>query len=135
MKKKEKEEVVTKYINKNFYMFLQANEWLRLRQEGKTLIPFFEKNNYRNIAIYGLGDLGKRLVDELSLSDIKVIYCVDRKNDIIYKGLPVYSMNEKLPDVDAIIVTSDFYFDEIFEELSTKVDCDIVNLDDIIFEI
>ena len=44
------------------YYFL-FNQWLIVRQSGKTLAEFFEKNNYKTIAIYGMKEFGERLYD------------------------------------------------------------------------
>ena len=36
--------------------------------------------------------------------------------------------------IDAIVVTPVFAFDEIVDSLKEKVDCDIVSLEDVVFE-
>jgi hypothetical protein len=37
--------------------------------------------------------------------------------------------------VDAIVVTAITFFDEIEEKLSEKIDCPIISLDDILYEV
>ena len=42
---------------------------------------------------------------------------------------------EKLEKVDAIIVTAVSFFDQIEEELSEKISCPIISLEDILYEV
>ena len=42
-------------------LYMAFDQWLRIRQEGKTLVDFFEKNDYKTVAIYGMKELGERL--------------------------------------------------------------------------
>lgn len=42
---------------------------------------------------------------------------------------------ENMPEVDAIVVTPIYYYYEIQEMLSSKVDCKIISLEDILNEI
>ena len=45
-----------------------------------------------------------------------------------------FSGCEKLEKVDAIVVTAIAYFDDINDNLSSKTDCPIISLEDIIYE-
>lgn len=76
---------------------------------------------------------GERLVEELGASDITVDYVIDQ--NVSSNDCKTYKMNEELPCVDAIIVTAITYFDEIESALSEKVDCPIISLEDIIYEL
>lgn len=117
---------------KEFYDLLI--QWIGIKQRQKSIVEFFENNGYRSIAIYGMKELGKCLYDELQDSSIEVKYVIDNnivENDM---GIPMYKSNEKLPNVDAIIVTAIHYFEEIESQLSEQVNYQIVNLKDIIFE-
>lgn len=59
---------------------------------------------YKNVAVYGVGIIGKILVDKLwDLAGIKVKYLIDRKVKE-YKGHKVYQEPQNL-DIDVIIVT------------------------------
>ena len=42
-------------------------------------------------------------------------------------------MNEEFENVDAVVVTAITFFDEIREELTTKIGCPIVSLEDILY--
>lgn len=116
-------------------LYMAFDQWLRIRQEGKTLAEYFEKNNYKTAAIYGMKELGERLYDELKDSDITVSYIIDKNADSIYADVDVVTPDDELGAVDVIVVTAIYYFDEIEENLSGKIDCPIVSLEDILYEI
>ena len=44
-------------------------------------------------------------------------------------------MEDTLDDVDAIVVTAVTFFDEIEDELHKKVNCPILSLEDILYEV
>ncbi len=127
----------TKYNNQKFkkivdyYMIL--NCWLKNKQKERNICEFFEKNNYKEIAIYGMKELGERLIDELKGQNINIKYIIDKNKNIIVNDIPVYHPNNVLPEVDAIVVTASFYFTEIKEMLESKLDCEVVSIDDVIF--
>lgn len=111
------------------------NQWLMVRQEGKTLVEYFERNHYRTVAIYGMKEFGERLFDELRDSDITVKYIIDKNADAIYADVDVITPDSEMDPVDVIVVTATHYFDEIEEQLCEKVDYPIVSLEDILFEV
>lgn len=116
---------------KNYYKML--NEWLRLKQEGKSLEEYFLKNEYKTVAIYGMGEMGNRLYDELKNTDIEVKYAIDEKAEETYADITVYEKDDELPLVDVVIVTATFAFDEIEEELCEKIDMPIVSLEEVVY--
>ena len=111
------------------------NQWLMIRQEGKTLEEFFKRNHFSKVAIYGMKEFGERLFDELKDSDITVKYIIDKNADDIYANVDVITPDDEMPPVDVIVVTATYYFDEIEEALCEKVDYPIVSLEDILYEI
>lgn len=124
-----------KLANKHLAIMKVYDEWLGVRQDGKSLVQYFEKQGYKNIAIYGMSFLGERLVKELQDSDVKVQYGIDKNAENIYSSVEVMNLSEDLPKVDAIVVTAVFFFDEIEEELEDMVDCPIISLEDIVYEV
>ena len=43
--------------------FKILNKWLNLNHDGKSLQKYFDDNYIKTVAIYGMGELGKRLYD------------------------------------------------------------------------
>lgn len=123
------------FSEKHLELFLLMNQWVKLKQEGKHLQDYFEKRGYRSIAIYGISYVGERLFEELKESDIDVKYGIDKKADGIYLELEIVTMNDDFEKVDAIVVTPIHYFEEIEEVLSNKIDCPIISIEDIVYEL
>lgn len=112
------------------------DRWLWLKLQNKEIKEFFETKGYKRIAIYGLGEVGSRLYEELSRnSDISVIYAIDNNADKKNSPLKLYKPEDTLPDVDVIVVSVDYIYDDIAELLSDKVSCPIISIDDVIFSI
>lgn len=124
-----------KVIKKNEAILKMFSQWLLIKQEGKSIGNYLKENGYKKIAIYGMSFAGERLLDELKQTDIEVAYGIDQNADRIFSEIEVVSQDGDLEAVDAIIVTAIYYFDDIEEKLSELVDCPILSLEDIIFEI
>lgn len=124
-----------KKINKFRDYYNMLNRWIMLRQEGKTLEEYFIDSSYKTIAIYGMGEMGNRLYDELKDSKIEVKYAVDENAESIYSDIKVISKEEEYVDVDVMVVTAIFAFDDIKEKLKNKVKFPIISLDDVVYQI
>lgn len=114
-----------------FYKLLIT--WVEMKQEGKNLAEYFEYNNIKSIAIYGMKELGERLVKELEGSDIEIKYIIDQNADKIETQYKKVKPDDDLEPVDAIVVTAIYYFQDIEEKLSKKVDCEIISLEDAVY--
>lgn len=121
--------------DKHLALFLMMNQWVKVKQAGKSLATYFENNNYRKIAVYGMSYAGETLIDELKGSGITVAYGIDKKADSIYADVDIVSAEDSLENVDAVVVTAITFFDEIEGKLSEKLDCPILSLEDILYEV
>ena len=127
----QKAEKIDKF--KGYYNML--NQWLILKQEGKSLADFFKSNGYMSIAIYGMGEMGNRLYSELKDTEIEVKYAVDKNASSTYSELDVIDMEDDFEKVDVMVVTATFAYDEIEKELEAKVDFPIISLEDVVYEL
>lgn len=114
-------------------LFLLMIQWFKTKQKGKSVSAFLNEEGIKNIAIYGMGYTGEILIEELKNTGINVLYGIDRNASSITSSVDVVSINDNFKTVDAIIVTAITFFDEIYKELSPKVDCPIISLEDIIY--
>ncbi len=124
-----------KMSNKHLNLFLMMNQWVKVKQEGKNLSKYFEDNGYKRIAIYGMSYAGETLVDELKNTNIGVIYGIDKRADSLYADIDIISIDDSLEEVDAVVVTAITFFDEIEEKLTEKLDCPIISLEDVLYEV
>ncbi len=123
------------YSEKHLALFLMMNQWVKVKQEGKQLSTYFEQNHYKKIAIYGMSYAGETLVDELKDTAIEVAYGIDQRADSLFADIDIVSIDDLQNDVDAIVVTAITFFDEIEEKLSEKVECPIISLEDVLYEV
>ena len=121
--------------DKHLSLFLMMNGWVKIKQNGKNLLDYFVRNNYNRIAIYGMSYVGETLLKELSGSEVEVVYGIDKNAEIIDQEFKVITMENPLEEVDVIVVTAITFYDEIEEKLSKKIDCPIISLEDILYEI
>lgn len=116
-----------------FYHVLER--WLYIKQENRSLTEYFDRNGYKTVAIYGMKELGERLYDELKGTNVKVQYAIDKNAGQIVADIDVVTPQDALGQVDVIVVTPIHYFNDIESELSQVMDCPIVSIEDIIYEL
>ncbi|MBQ8526917.1 MAG: hypothetical protein IJ429_00460 [Lachnospiraceae bacterium] len=120
-------------------MDLQAmlNALLLLEHNGRTIDKFFEDNDVKHIALYGMGLLGCRVYEHLCETEVDVLCAFDRdadrfceENDI--KILPPDEMLslEKKPEL-IVVTSSNFYYD-IKEEWEEKSGIDMISISEIL---
>ena len=125
LKDKEKEKF------QSYYNLL--NRWLLVQQNGNSLEEFFLENGYHSVAIYGMGEMGKRLAEQLKDSKVEVKYAVDQEAGGEYLGIDILEKTDVLPEADVMIVTAIFAFDEIQEEMSQYYNGEIMSLEEVVF--
>ena len=91
--------------------------WMENINSGKKLSDYFINSGFRSVAIYGAGDLGKLVFEELNNTDVKVTYFIDRNAKVLKKfsGISVILPSDynKLDSTDVIIITMSKCYDEI----------------------
>lgn len=107
------------------------NAWMKVKFQGKSFDSFFQKYGYKKVAIYGMGYLGERLLDELYQSNVEVVYGIE-KDKKESDRLRMYVLQEEWPQVDAIVVSVVHLFFGIKYELEQKTDIPILSLENII---
>jgi hypothetical protein len=123
-----------KYIKfKKYYTLM--NKWFVDKCNNISIEIFFENAGYKDIAVYGIGELGKNLLLDLKRGDINVKYIIDKSAEYSCIGMGeyiVHDLNDNLEDVDVVIVTPIANFDEIKKVLEEKIKCPIISLEDVI---
>ena len=106
--------------------------WLRQKQANGQIQDFFLRNNFMEIAIYGMDYLGEYLLQDLQETRIIVKYAIDKNADKIVCGIKTVKPDAELERVDAIIVSAVYHFEDIRKLISSKIDCPIISLDDVL---
>lgn len=107
-------------------------KWIKSLSMGDEICEFIQKNMFKKVAVYGMGSLGRSLCSELKRQKIDIAYVIDKNVNISCNEFPSYTLQDKLPDVDLIIITPITYYDEIMAELEGKVNCTLLSLEDIV---
>lgn len=122
------------YIKFRTY-FRILNKWLMLKERNGSLEEYFKENKFKTIAIYGMGALGKHLVEELKNSSlVEISYGIDRCVDTDKNPIKVLTSEDELPLVDAVVVTPVLEFDMIKEKLCGRLKAPFVSLEEILNE-
>ena len=69
---------------KSYYKIL--NQWMIFLHQDKSLDQYFIQRKYKRIAIYGMGELGNRLYEELENSSVEIVYVIDQEASSIFEG-------------------------------------------------
>ncbi|MBQ9609459.1 MAG: hypothetical protein IJV15_08465, partial [Lachnospiraceae bacterium] len=112
--------------------FNLLRDWMMLKQSGVNPGDKFIAKGYKHIAVYGMGDVGKLLIEELKYSDVKVLYSIDRNPRIGYKDVKIYGLSEEeYPAVDAIVVTVAWDMENVLKKLDGKTESEIISIREI----
>ncbi len=127
----DKNERIKKELEKTKLYYRIMDIWFSQEQKGKSLIPYMREKNYKRVAIYGMGELGERLYYELIHGGIEV-KCVIDQSPYVLGEFVLIKPTELIPDVDAIIVTAEYYLEDIYNILRKNTNVPIVALSGLI---
>lgn len=109
-------------------------QWLTNIQNGFCVEDYLKEKGVQTVAIYGMGELGILLYNELKKSsDIQVLYGIDQSGVSAIDDFDVYYPEDELPDVDLVIVTPISYMDEIVSKLKGTLDCKFASIRDVMY--
>ncbi len=107
-------------------------KWITLKQDKVGFGKYFSTHSYHTIAVYGLGEWGVRFIRELQDSDVKIKYVVDKNIERVSTDFPLYTPEDELEEVDVLVVTAVRSFREIEAQMSCKLQCPIVCIENVI---
>lgn len=116
--------------DKNLINYNLATKLLYELQNGGEIAKRVKQNGFTSVAVYGMGPIGRFVVKELLRNGIAVTYAVDQNAELIYADVPVYNTEGILPQVDVMVVTAVYYYEQIKNTLKNKVKCPVVSLYD-----
>lgn len=117
-----------------YYCLLE--HWLNMKNKGQMIEKYFEKNKYKQIAVYGMGKVGCLLCSELNKgSSVKVLYGIDRKMGDEQYTTDKKKIADNVVSVDAVVVAIVGNISNIRDELKKKYDCPVVSIEDIVYSL
>ena len=109
-----------------------CHHWLN-KAEG-AISNSLVSRRLNKIGIYGMGELGEHLVKTLQKEKrIEIAFFMDKQMVYDAYGVAFKQIGEKIPDIDAIIVTPFMYISDITNELKAYYDVQFISLEDIIY--
>ncbi len=121
-----------KRCNVNFRL---SSKYLNMKQSNVSVADYLKKLDVKQVAIYGVGYLGKNLYLDLVEAGINVSYVIDRNKDNWDQQCKIYFPEDKVPEIEMIIVTPVYDFDEIKNFLDTKINTQVISLEKIFDEL
>lgn len=121
--------------DKHWRLFRIADQWMKYRDKNICLKQFFVEHKWYTIAIYGAGKMAEHLIYELKDTGIEIVFMMDRFIDKVdwYNGR-ILKPGEKIPDVDAVVVTPIMDYRNVKKQLKESYGKDIeyVSLESVI---
>ncbi len=102
--------------------------WVDIKEIPHALGKYLGNRGICNIAIYGYSRLGVVLHKELLKDGVKIDYIIDQKGKMLECSLPVYTIEDNLPIVDAIIVAPINLYEKVKKKLGQKTNAIIMEL-------
>lgn len=120
-----------KRMERNLSNMVLLNDWLELLYSGGNIEQYFNCKGYKKIMIYGNGYVGRRLTQALTDSDIEVAAIMDKSVTADQNGI-VIGADSEIPNVDCIVITPVYYYDEILGLLREKTNVPLVSMKTVI---
>lgn len=119
------------YISSSFYLRALCNE---KKEIVFNKIRIMREDN-KKIALWGLGNYSISFLDVCFDNGYEFDYLIDSNSHISeYKGRKVYQFNQ-IDNVDSIIVTSNYYFDDIYNQIiDSKKTMEVINMIDFLYD-
>ncbi len=123
-------------ISERSFKKKQTDEVLRnlmkTKRVSNTLANYLKKQKIYDVAIYGYSESGIVLHKTLLNAGINIKYIIDRKGRMLDCTCPVYTIDNILPDIDAVIVVPTGLYKSVKLILEEKVNGNIFDLDEML---
>lgn len=109
------------FLEKYRAMFFLYDKWMHLECYKECLSKYLYQQEIRKVAIYGMGYIGKQLVDRLKGTEILVCGAIDRNAGFIDSEVPVMRIGEFDKKPDLIIVTVIENTEKIIQDIEHEI--------------
>lgn len=92
-------------LQKKMNLLSYTSKWLNLKLKGYNIVDYFYKRDTSNIAIYGMGQIGLNLFEELKNSTIKVECFIDKNAKSLNAPIKIIDLCE-IPAISRVIITT-----------------------------
>ncbi|WP_300809009.1 hypothetical protein [uncultured Acetatifactor sp.] len=124
-----------KSVDSTYSKYVTIKRWFMLCQRNMQLFNYLQKRRIQTIAIYGMGEIGEMLFQNLKNSPVKVLYGIDQRAEQLHSDVPILRLEQIHDEIDMIIITAKVDYQSIRNSLMQYVQCDVMTLDDILTEV
>lgn len=116
-------------VNKNLtYLCL-------IRDDAERIEKYLVNQHISVVGIYGMGKVGIVLENYLEKTNIKICYGIDQNRNLKNDNIEIRTIDEISNDMDMIIVTAEYYYQDIQKNLCTLGNVPVVKLSNLLEEI
>lgn len=107
-------------VNKFRWLYENAISFATIVQNHSYQIKeFFSKKGINKVSVYGVGPIGKLMINQLIQEKIEIDYTVDIYAARVLENIPMFRPYEDLPQTDILIVTA-YGAEKIIEDMQRK---------------
>lgn len=107
-------------VNKFRWLYENTIRFASIIQNNSCKIKeYFSKKNISRISVYGAGPIGRLLINQLIQEEIEIAYTVDIYAARVLESIPMYRLQEEIPQTDILIVTV-YGAEEVIEKMQQK---------------
>ncbi len=95
-----------KLLEKYRKMFFVYDKWMELESIRGSLSEYLHSQKVRRVTVYGMGYLGRQLVNRLKGTETEVTGAIDRNAGFIDAAVPVSRLEDFRQETDLVIIAS-----------------------------
>ncbi len=116
------------FLEKYRRLFFIYDKWMSLESHKGCISEYLYKQKIREVAVYGMGYIGKQLVNRLKDTNILIDGAIDRNAGFIEATVPIVRFEEFDKKPDLIIVTVLEHAEEIIKDIEKQINLPAVSI-------
>jgi len=117
-------------------IFCLYDKWMALNVQGKNISRYLGEKGIHKVCVYGVGYIGKMLINELNHTGITVLCAFDRNAEYLDRiGAKVLKQAEPVENAGLYIVTLVEDYEKFCGELADKVNAPVIPIADLLEKI
>lgn len=108
-------------------------KWIAMLKQGKSIADYLIKNRIFKVSVWGLGNVGNMVIEELKESKIEILSVILTKPYTLQvAGIPVVGKYDIPKQTEMIIVIPVYDFGRIYEGIKDRCDCIVMGIGELI---
>ncbi len=110
--------------------------WCMVKISGRSISDYLLKNGVNTVCIYGVGKFGKRVLEEISASAIRIVGMIDKNaQEAFWGSIRMFDEWEGACEADLLIVTPSKYEKQIIDESFAEKEINVVGLSELLHKV